>query len=112
MLRHSLCRLDSSQERHIRKTGLQRAPFFHLGSYAEVPLYIGKYAISQRSRLADIARAQREAQALCCGIRLVYRDMTPPHTSVVPEVMILIIIIDAQSNLGMLWGSHGIDDRF
>ena len=76
------------------------------GGYAEMPLYICKDAVAQGASFADIARTKRKAQTLCRGIRLVHRDMAPPHASVVPEVMVLVVIVDTKSNLGLLCGHH------
>ena len=59
-------------------------------------------AIPQSSRFFNIARTQREAETLGCSIRFVDSHMTPPHASVVPEVMILVIIIDPESDLSFL----------
>ena len=65
-------------------------------------LNVSEAAVAQGTRLLDITRAQRETQTLGSGIGLMYSHMTPPHASVVPEVMILVIIIDPESDLGFL----------
>ena len=82
------------------------APGCSLSSDAEVALDVGEDTIAQGARLADIASAQGEAQTLSRGIRFMHRHVAPPHPSVVPEVMILVIIIDAKSNLGILGRRH------
>lgn len=71
-------------------------------SYAEVALNISKNTIAQSTRLANITRTQGEAQALSCGIRLMHCHVTPPYASIVPEMVILILIINAKSDLGIL----------
>lgn len=70
--------------------------------YAEMALNIGKNPISQCPRLVDVTRAQRKTQALRSGIRFVYRHMTPPYATVVPQMMILIIIVDSQCYMCLL----------
>lgn len=70
---------------------------------AEVPTNVSKNAVTQGACFVDVTRAQRKTQTLSSGIRTMHRHMAPPHTSVIPEVMILVVIIDAKRNLCFLW---------
>lgn len=65
-------------------------------------LNIRENTVAQSASLVDVARAQGEAQALCRGIRLVHSHMTPPNSAIVPKVMILISVVNSQSDLGLL----------
>ena len=69
-------------------------------------LYVHKDAVAEGAGFLDIARAQREAKALGSGIRLMHGNMAPPHPPVVPEVMVLVLIVDTQSNSGFGCGWH------
>lgn len=56
--------------------------------------------VTALARLIDIARFQRKAQALGGSIRLVNREVTPPDTAVVPEVMIGVLLVNSKRELG------------
>ncbi|QJE97977.1 hypothetical protein [Luteolibacter luteus] len=50
--------------------------------------------------LIHITRFQRKSEAFRSGIRLVDREVTPPDTPIVPEVMIGILLINSKRELG------------
>ena len=50
--------------------------------------------------LVDIARFQREAKPLCGRVRLVNGQVAPPDTAVVPKVVVGVVLIDSQRQLG------------
>ena len=74
---------------------------FLCSGYTVVALYVHKDAVAEGAGFLDIARAQREAKALSGGIWLVHSNMAPPYPAIVPEVMVLVLVVDAQSNPGL-----------
>ena len=59
-------------------------------------------AVTQATRLLDVARLEREAQAFSRGIGFVNRYMAPPHPTVVPEVVVEVVVIDTKRDFGLL----------
>lgn len=76
------------------------------GGDAKVLLDVLEDAVADGAGLLDVAGLEREAKALCRGIRFVDGDMAPPHSPVVPQVMVRVVIIDPHGNLGLL--RHGM----
>lgn len=76
------------------------------GGDAKVLLDVLEDAVADGTGLLDVAGLEREAKALCRGIRFVDGDMAPPHSPVVPQVMVRVVIIDPHGNLGLL--RHGM----
>jgi len=55
----------------------------------------------------DVAGLEGETQALSRCIRLVHRYVAPPHTAVIPQVVVEVIVIDTKRDLGLLRGHFG-----
>lgn len=72
------------------------------GGDAKVLLDILEDTVADGASLLDIAGLEREAEALRRGIGFVHRDVAPPHTPVVPEVVVRVVIIDPHGDLGLL----------
>jgi hypothetical protein len=64
-----------------------------LGNLAEDP-------IAALARLIDVAGLQGEAKPLGGRIRLMNGEVAPPHTAVVPKVMVGIVLIDSKRQFG------------
>ena len=69
-------------------------------------LDVDEDAVAKGACFLDVAGAKGEAKALGSGIRFVDGNMAPPHPPVVPEVMVLVLIVDTQSNSGFGCGWH------
>lgn len=50
--------------------------------------------------LLDIPGLQRETQALGRRVRLMDGKVAPPNAPIVPKVMIRVLLVDAESELG------------
>jgi len=61
---------------------------------------LSENSITTFAGLFHIARLQRKTKTLGRGIWLVNGEMAPPYTAVVPEVMIGIVVVDAERELG------------
>jgi hypothetical protein len=55
-----------------------------------------KNSIAAQSRLLELTRFQRKAHALGRAIRLMNRKVTPPNSSIAPQMMIFVCFIHAQ----------------
>jgi len=75
------------------------------GSYSEVTLDVRKNTVAKRASLLDIPRTQGEAKAFSRSIRLVNSDVAPPHTAVVPQVVVQVIVVNTKRDFG-LGGCH------
>lgn len=73
-----------------------------LGRDAEVPLYIRKDAIPERASLLDIPGTQGEAKAFRRCIGFVNCDVAPPHTPVVPQVVVEVVVVDTKRDFSLL----------
>ena len=67
--------------------------------------------------LIDIAGLQREAQPLGGRIRLVNGQVAPPHPAIVPKVMIGVLLVNSQRELGFAFHAFlclgiGLNKRF
>lgn len=78
-----------------------------LGGDAEVLLDRGENFVAAGASFFDVTGLQGESQAFRRGIRLVNRNMAPPHPPVVPEVVIGVVIINSKSDFGL--GFHLCD---
>jgi hypothetical protein len=67
-----------------------------------VSLNIRKDSVSQGASLLYVPGAQRKAQALCCGIRLVDCNVAPPYTAVIPQVVVDVVIVNTKRDFGLL----------
>ena len=72
------------------------------GSDAEVTLNILENTVAETASFLNIARLEREAQALSRGIRFVNRHVAPPYAAVVPQVVVEVIIVDTKRDFGLL----------
>ena len=59
-----------------------------------------KNTITAFAGLLDITCLEREAKAFGSRIWFVNGEVTPPDSTVVPEVMIRIVVVDSESELG------------
>lgn len=59
-------------------------------------LNVSKNAISARSCLFNVARFQRKTQTFRRGVRLVNSHMAPPNTSVVPQMVVRVVIVNTK----------------
>lgn len=57
-------------------------------------------SISAFAGLFHIASLQRKSETLGGRVRLVNGEVTPPHAAVIPEVMIGVVVVDAERELG------------
>ena len=57
-------------------------------------------AITALTGLIDIAGFERETKTFGSCIWLVDSEVTPPDSTVVPEVMIRVVVVDSKSELG------------
>lgn len=78
-----------------------------LSSNPEALLDCSENSIAARACLFDIASFEREAETFGRGVRLMNGHMTPPHASVVPEVVIRVFIVNSKSDFGL--GFHLYD---
>jgi len=67
--------------------------------------------------LIHITRFQGKSQPLSSGIRLVHGEMAPPHAAIVPKVMIRILLVHSQRELGFAFHAFyclgiGLNKRF
>lgn len=72
------------------------------GSNTEMTLNIRENAVAQSASLVDVTRAQGETQALRRSVRFVHSHVAPPHPPIVPKVVVLISVVDSQSDLSLL----------
>ena len=75
------------------------------GCYTEVALNVRKDAITQSASLLNIPGTQGEAETLCCGIRLMNRNVAPPYTAVIPQVVVKVVIVNTKRDFSLL-GCH------
>jgi hypothetical protein len=73
--------------------------------------------VAALTSLIHVARFQGEAQALGGRIRLVDGEMTPPNAAIVPKVMVRILLIHSQRELGFAFHAFyclgiGLNKRF
>lgn len=71
------------------------------GSYAKVALDVRKDTVAKRACFFDITGAQGEAQAFRRSIRLMNGNVAPPHTAVVPQVMVGIFVVNTKRDFGL-----------
>ena len=64
-------------------------------------------AVAKTTCALNVASLERETQALCRCIRLVHGYMAPPHTTVIPQVVVKVVIVDTKRDLGLLRGHFG-----
>lgn len=72
------------------------------GCDAEVALNVCKDTVTQGACFLNIPGSQGEAETFSCGIWFVDCDVAPPHTAIVPEVVVQIIIVDTKRDFGLL----------
>lgn len=77
-----------------------------LGGDAKVLLDILEDAVAYGAGFFDVSGFEREAEALSRSIGFVHRDMAPPDTPVVPEMVVRIVIVDPHGDFGLL--RHGM----
>ena len=58
-------------------------------------------AIAALTGLIDIAGLEREAETLGGRVRLVNGQVTPPDAAIVPKMMIGVLLIHSQGELGL-----------
>lgn len=78
-----------------------RLPDAFLGSDTEVALNRSKDFISAFARFINISGFQGKSQTFRCGVWFVDCYMAPPDTTVIPQVVIGVIVIDSKGNLGL-----------
>lgn len=61
-----------------------------------------EYAISAQARFLQFASLERKSHPLRRTVRLMNRKVTPPNSTVTPQMMVLICLIHAQGQLGKL----------
>lgn len=61
-------------------------------------------AVAETASTLNVAGFEREAQALGCCVGLVHGYVTPPHATVVPEVVVKVVVVDTKRDLGLLRG--------
>lgn len=59
-------------------------------------------AVANATSFFDIARLKGEAQALSSSVGFVHRYVAPPHTTVVPKVVVEVIIVDTKRDFSLL----------
>ena len=74
------------------------------GSNAEMALDVLEDAVAETTCTLNIAGLERETQALSRCIRLVHRHVAPPYTTVVPQVVVEVVVVDTKRDLGLLRG--------
>ena len=67
-----------------------------------MPLNIRKDAVPQGAGFFYVPGAQRKAQTLCCGIRLVDCNVAPPYTAVIPQVVVDVVIVNTKRDFSLL----------
>ena len=67
-------------------------------------LNVLKDAVAKTTSSLNIAGLEGETQAFSRCIRLVHRYVAPPDTTVVPQVVVKVIVIDTKRDLGLLRG--------
>lgn len=78
-----------------------------LSSNPEALLDSSEDSIAARASFFDIASFEREAETFGRRVRLVNGHMTPPHASVVPEVVIRVFVVNSESDFSL--GFHLYD---
>ena len=68
-------------------------------------LDVRKNTVAKRASLLDIPRTQGESKAFSRSIWLVNSDVAPPHTAVVPQVVVEVIVVNTKRDFG-LGGCH------
>ena len=79
-----------------------RVLLIHSGCDAEVPLNIGKDAISKRASLLNIPCTEGKAKALCGSIRFMNSDVAPPYTAIIPQVVVEVVVVDTKRDFSLL----------
>ena len=74
------------------------------GSDAEVALDVLEDAVAKTTGALNVAGLERETQALSRGIRFVHGYVAPPDTAVVPQVVVKVVVVDTNRDLGLLRG--------
>jgi len=74
-------------------------------------------AVAALTRLVDVAGLQREAQALGGCVRLVNRQVAPPHAAIIPKVVIGVLLVNSKRELGFAFHAFlclgiGLNMRF
>jgi hypothetical protein len=59
--------------------------------------YVAKNTISAITGTFKVTSFQRKSEALRCRIIFMHREVTPPHTAVVPQVMVRVFFIHTES---------------
>jgi hypothetical protein len=67
-----------------------------------VALNIRKDTIAKRASFLNVPCTQREAQTFSSSVGLMDCDVTPPHTTIIPEVMVDIIVVNTKRDFGLL----------
>ena len=65
-------------------------------------LNVRKNAVTQSASLFNVSGTQREAKALSGSIRLMDCNVTPPYTTIVPEVVVKVVIVNTKRDLCLL----------
>ncbi len=68
----------------------------------EVALNVREDAVTERASLLDVPGLEGEAETFCRSIRFMDSDVAPPHTSVIPKVVIEVIVIDTKRDFCLL----------
>jgi hypothetical protein len=76
-----------------------------------------EYPVAALAGLIDIPRFQREPESLGRCIRLVDGKVAPPHAAIVPKVMVRILLVHSQRELGFAFHAFyclgiGLNKRF
>ena len=61
-------------------------------------------AVAKTTSPLDVTSLEGETEALSRSIRLMHRHVAPPHTAVVPQVVVKVVIINTKRDLCLLRG--------
>ena len=64
-------------------------------------------AVAETTSSLNVAGLEGETETLSRCIRLVHRHMAPPHTAVVPQVVVKVFVVDTKRDLSLLRGHFG-----